>query len=153
MRVEVTFKMVNPDYDQEYADEYNFGKESVDNNKYNWSISWSFDDIHNVKVANGDMEYPYLEVDENPDNVKIAKVPWMCVRELYRDDELIGVIGVSKSLLDRRVVKTAKETRGIPTLVYYFHLKPGIPYFKSGDFLYLTEAEIPAELKRTNHQT
>ena len=39
MKAQITIKQLNPDYDSEYAKIYNFGRESADNNKANWSVT------------------------------------------------------------------------------------------------------------------
>ncbi len=41
IQVEIIFRGMNLDYDQDYADQYNFGKESEKNIKVNWKRSVS----------------------------------------------------------------------------------------------------------------
>lgn len=50
MEVQVNFKVINPEYSQEYADEYNGGKESESNWKYNWAVSYGLKDVQSVST-------------------------------------------------------------------------------------------------------
>ena len=40
MKLKIAFKQINSEYSQDYADEYQFGKESENNQKYHWSTSF-----------------------------------------------------------------------------------------------------------------
>ena len=46
MKVQISFKIVNEEYSQEYADQYDFGKEGIDNRKYHFSKTL---EVENVK--------------------------------------------------------------------------------------------------------
>ena len=66
MKLKISFKIINSDFDQEYANEYNWGKESVNNMKYNWSVSFQVDsDIDKVEINKNESLHYVDSSDEN----------------------------------------------------------------------------------------
>lgn len=53
MKVTITVKEVNPDFEQAYADQHHDGKESEDNIRYNWEDEFEIsEDVTNFSIRN-----------------------------------------------------------------------------------------------------
>ena len=52
MKAQISFRFINPDYSQEYADQYNGGKESESNWKYNEQFTRKIENIISVELIN-----------------------------------------------------------------------------------------------------
>lgn len=48
--VTISFRIINPDFNQKYADEYHAGEESESNHKYSWHVSYTIENIVSYKT-------------------------------------------------------------------------------------------------------
>mgnify|MGYP006909081545 CR=1 FL=1 len=141
MKLIVTFKQINPDFDQKYADEYNAGKESNNNMKYHWSRGFELSaDIEKVITRVGAFVIDNLLINEEKVEIRL---PNMKVLECISNNEVISSFAVSKKLL-KKTQKTYNEKYDI--MRFYFYINPREDYVQLGDKIYLLESEIPNEL-------
>jgi len=144
MKLFVTFKQQNPDFNKKYANEYHSGKESDGNWKDNWSIGFELPDkVEKIAIIEkGDLKV----LGKNEDGVEInASIPNMTILECFVNNEVVDKFAVSKDLIK----KTHKAYNGkYDTTRFYFYFKPREDYFKISDWLYVLEEDIPQILKK-----
>ena len=142
MRFEVCFRVVNPEYNRDYAVEYHFGEDTPDNSKYVYQDKYRINgDVTEWKIIRStvfNLEMIH-SVDKTKANFEIEK---MFVLELTTIDKLIK-LGVSESLLIRTY-----EPNDIKHDIcrFYFNIKDGIPFEKFGG-VYIDHNYLPNELR------
>ena len=100
MKLKISFKIINSDFDQEYANEYNWGKESVNNMKYNWSETIIVNsDIDKVEIN----ESENLHYVDSSDKNKIIDffLENQTILKCYKDNELFTQYSVSTGLIKK----------------------------------------------------
>lgn len=141
MRLQVTFKQLNPNFDQKYANQYHAGKESIDNMKHNWSRGYKLSvDIAKVILKDGTCLVDNLLINE--EKVELS-LPNMKILECVSENEVVSKFAVSKDLL-KKTQKTYNEKYKI--MRFYFYLNPREDYVQLGNKIYLLESDIPKEL-------
>jgi|SRR5690606_28651720 len=141
MRLQVTFKQPNPDFDQKYANQYHAGKESNENMKHNWSKGYELSvDIDKVILKDGALLVDNLLVNEEKVELNL---PSMKILECVSENEVVSKFAVSKDLL-KKTQKTYNEKYDI--MRFYFYLNPREDYVQLGENIYLLESDIPKEL-------
>ena len=141
MRLQVTFKQPNPDFDQKYANQYHAGKESNENMKHHWSKGFEVSvNIDEVILKDGTFLVDNLLVDE--EKVELS-LPNMKILECVSKSEVVNKFAVSKDLL-KKTQKTYNEKYDI--MRFYFYLNPREDYVQLGKNIYLLESDIPKEL-------
>lgn len=134
--------VINPNYNAEYEKEYGFLERQYENPKFESESSW--------RVENS-TEYRYredvaleLEYFENNERQKCS-LNNVCILEILSDEETLGKIIVSKSLVSSTTkIDRQKYDKGY----FYFYLKPDIEYARLTDFIYIASDEIPEEIKQ-----
>lgn len=146
MKLYVTFKRQNPDYNKDYAEEYHGGKESENNWKDDWSIGFKLDDIDKIAIIKGG-EISLRGKCRNEEKIDFL-VPNMTILECYTENHDVYKYAISKALL-KNTHKVFNEK--YDTMRFYFYLKPESDYFKIGDNCYVLKDDIPVELTNSMH--
>lgn len=133
MTVQISINIVNSEFNQDYADEYQFGEESVDNMKYHFSQSFEIDNIDKVSfVENSEILYELKKGIQ----LLFEKVTILCC---YQKEELIAAYSVSTELL----IKTHEIFKKGQNKKYcYFYLKDNIEFQKIGNHNYLIKENV-----------
>lgn len=139
MRIQITVKQQNKDFDKEYAEEYNFGKGSHGNWKDKWSegyeITKPIDDVHIFKNT----EYSFSL--ESGELIKLVNVN---ILTAYKNDEIVERFIISKSIIQRMLKPPVRENTN--TERYYFYLKPNKEIYKLSSNIYLNNDEVPESI-------
>lgn len=139
MRVDITFKRENPEYDQEYADEYHFGKESDNNWRYDFGESYSIDDVKSIELRKKTARV----IDGR------YQVPKVNTLFCYKENGTVIEVSVSKSLI-KKMQKTPSPKK-YDILRFYFYLKPvSSNVVRCGGLNFFDVADIPKELTLQN---
>lgn len=141
MKLVVTFIEKNPTYSKEYADQYQFGEESVDNPKniYRKSaeLSVDIDDL----AFNPQDKFRLLGTLENGKAIDITLEDistLVCVRH----SKIVSKFGISKSILEKTHNLYDKKYN---TTRFYFYISPDCDYDFLTNNLCLSNNEIPSE--------
>lgn len=138
MTIRLSFKCINEDYSQDYADQYHWGKESENNQKYYWSKSFDLIDVTEVSKP----EEPFTlraelddgtQLEKEIDNVHILRVKYEDGQKDY---------AVSKALLEKThdtYLKKEDKKR------FYFYLNSEREAVEVINGVYLTEEEAYGE--------
>lgn len=121
MRFRVIFKQKNQDFSKEYAEQYNFGKESNNNLKYLFDSTYGITvDVNEYSISEnsnyklqGTLDNGSL-IDETISNMKILKC-FDC------ENKHVSTFAVSVDLIDK-THKVYDKKHNITR--YYFYLKP-----------------------------
>lgn len=143
MKLFVTFKMQNPDYNKEYANEYNQGRESGNNPKDLFSDGHRLvDEVDSISVVK-DTDYNLIGLAGN--GIKISVIlPHMTVLKVYRDNKIITEYAVSNELVKRTL---PSENKKYNTTRFYFYLQPREDFVQLSERIYLLKKDLPNELK------
>ncbi|KAB1065973.1 hypothetical protein [Salibacter halophilus] len=139
MRLFVTFKQQNPDFNKEYADEYHFGKGSDGNWKDNWSEGLKCPkEVEKISInQKGTIK---LIAKSREGSSKSFTVDNMIILEGIVGSKIIYQFAVSKDL----VKKTHKAYNGkYDTTRFYFYFKSRNDYVKIEDSIYVLEEDLP----------
>ena len=142
MKLHITVKQQNPEFDQQYANQYHFGKESDGNWKYN--LNDGYEVRENIK------EFTILDEE----NFKLAGqkkieefeilIPNMTVINcLTADNRHIQVAAISKSLIKKKQITPNKKydlTR------IYFYLTEQAEFIHPFKIIYIAPTDFPKEL-------
>ena len=141
MKLIVTFKQLNSDFSQKYANAYNVGKESNGNMKYHWSRGYEVSVyIDKVILKAGSLFIDNLLINEEKVELNL---PNMKILECVSRNEVVNNFAVSKALL-KKTQKTYNEKYDI--MRFYFYLNSKEDYVQLGNKIYLHEPDIPEQL-------
>ncbi|SDY10216.1 hypothetical protein SAMN05444411_1256 [Lutibacter oricola] len=144
MRLQITIKQQNPNFNKDYADEYNFGKEGDGNWKDNWSRGYELqDEIEKLHIEKN-VEYNLVGKLENGKEINVL-IPNMTILKTVRNDKTISQVAISTDLVKRTLKTPYNEKYNITR--FYFYLKPRQDFFTIDNFTYILEKDIPKELK------
>ncbi len=138
MTISLSFKCIHKDYSQDYADQYHWGKESENNQKYHWAKSFDLIDVIDVSKP----EEPFklraeledgTQLEKELDNVQILRVKYEDGQKDY---------AVSKALLNK-TLDPYLEKEGKKRFYFYLNNKPEAVEVIDG--VYLTEEEAYGE--------
>lgn len=88
MKIQINFKVINADFDQEYANEYKDGKESDNNVKYHWACMYEQNDAKSVElIENGTFQLKGQFKDGTEFNLPIPNV---AIFRCFLEDGTIG---------------------------------------------------------------
>ena len=137
MKLIITFKQINDSFNQEYADQYDFGKESIDNQKYHWEHSFELvEEIDKISITkNQNIHYTGLDNGEKY-NVILEKVTLFTC---FKGDEIYSQYAVSDELLER-IHEVYKEKSN--TKYCYFYLKDREDYYNFEEHIYVLEVSV-----------
>jgi hypothetical protein len=133
MRIDVTFKRENPEYDQSYAEQYNFGQESDGNWRYDFQEAYSIDDVERFEIRKNTTRVI--------DRFEIPKVKSLIC---HRKDGTQVEISISKSLLRKTQKTPSPEKYGI--VRFYFYIKTGYDIIRHGDLSFFDAVDVPKDL-------
>ena len=137
MKLQITFQEANSDYSQDYAYEYQFGKESLDNEKYNWSNSFELEDIDKVEILNNQIA-DYIDKSNKLENLDLI-FEKLAVIQCIKSDKVMAQYGVSDELLKNAHKIYKKEN---DTLYYYFTLKDKLHFHHYEKHIYVLIEDI-----------
>jgi hypothetical protein len=142
MRVQISFKVINSNYDQEYADEYNFGKEGESNMKYDWETTYEIKEANSVElIENGTY---LLKGTLNNGRAFESQIPNVTIFRIHLKDGSMIEFAVSKSILNK-THQTHNEKYKIIRCYFYINSEP--KSIELTDKLVIDVNEIPDELK------
>jgi hypothetical protein len=140
MKVTVTVKEVNPEFDHELAERHHDGKESVDNVLYNWEDEFVISgDVKEFKIRNN-ATYD-LTVQLN-DEVRTYPVPGMTIVDCTLSDDAVTSCAFSRNLVkDTKKVVTRNED-----IHFFVFLKGGKEIVSPMTGVYIARKDFPEEL-------
>ncbi len=144
MKVIVTFKELNPDYDQEYANEYQDGNESESNWKVNWQDEPDpYEDVSEIRVLDNATYKLWGTINEKTDFS--YDIPNMTILECIKNDSQVLQFAVSKTLLKRTHKVYNNKYK---TMRFYFYFVPNSKQIMKDpvDGVYIFIENIPKEL-------
>ncbi len=142
MKVEIIFKELDPDYNQEYADTYQNGVESESNWKSLWKKSFGVEGNiikHNL-IESTNLRFK-IELGEN--GISNIELPDMCVLECTDGDNIVTQFAVSNSILDKTYYT---EPKGRNKFYFYFYIKNNTKWKVLNDVIYIDEKDFPNEI-------
>jgi hypothetical protein len=141
MIIDVSFKVVNSDFDQEYADLYNWGEPGSDNWKYNKIDKYRIENVKSFS-QNQYSSFKISGINENGEQeiIIINNVFHLCC-EL--DDGNIEDYFVSKELI--KSIHLTKESKGKGR--FYFYLYDSIPFCTIYKTSYINLNDLPDSIK------
>jgi len=143
MKAQISFRFINPDYSQEYADQYNGGKESESNWKYNEQFTRKIENIISVELINpGTFHLIGNFANKNID----IQIPNITIFRCFYENGTHEDFAVSKSVLNK-AQKTPNEKYQIIRCYFYINSEP--KSIKFGENLVLGVNELPDELKNS----
>lgn len=140
MKVTITVKEVNPDFDQELADKINDGHESEDNIRYNWEDEFEVKhDVKDFSIRNNEI---YTLEGMNGEEAFSYEIPAMTIIDC------IGVNGeVSRFAASRKLIKDSRkniEKKG--DIHFFLFLKGGHKHVNPMPGIYISQKDFPSEL-------
>ncbi len=144
MKLNVSFKLINPDFDIENAKVYHNGKETENNHKYLWDETLTVEnEIDNYEIIE-DGEYSInnanVENGNNPIHFKN-----LVILKCLKNGNVVQKFSVSKDLLEKKQV-TPNKKYNITRI--YFYLKPSNEIIKITDGFYVLKKDIPKDFLR-----
>jgi len=140
MKAQISFRFINPDYSQEYADQYQGGKESESNWKYNKAVGWEVKDVSSVELMDDAVYHLSGDFKEGGSfDIPISNVKLLRCHKENGDDEDFAV---SKSIYNH-LHQTESKNHKIIYCYFYINSEPPGQVF---DTVALAINEIPEEL-------
>lgn len=140
MKAQISFRFINPDYDQKYADQYQGSRESESNWKFIESFTRKFENVLSVELINpGTFHLIGNFANKNID----VQIPNVAIFRCHYENGIHKDLAVSKSVLNK-AQKTPNEKYQI--IRCYFYIKSDSECIKVGDNLVLDIVELPKEL-------
>jgi hypothetical protein len=141
MKVQVNFKIINPDYNQSYADHYHEGKESESNVKYTFAVSYGINDVNYVSIIeNEGFVLKGKFEDQKAFELKIENV---LIYRCHFENDSYEDFAVSKSILN----KTHEAMKsGYDVKRFYFYINSIPASIQLSNNLIVDHRDIPKEL-------
>ena len=140
MRLNVSIKQKNDDYSQEYADEYEFGNESVNNQKYKWSVSFDYEkEIDEISILDNQELIILNPYQDNDDDEMKLLLKDMKVLKCLKNEIVIEEYCVSHKLIER-YIDTSKDKKS--KTYFNFYLKDRADYIEFGRNIYALKSDI-----------
>jgi hypothetical protein len=138
MKLKISFKIINSDFDQEYANEYNWGKESANNMKYHWSVSFQVNsDIDEIEI-NKNESLHYVD-SYNKNKIIEFFLENQTILKCYKDNELFTQYSVSTGLIKKIQEIYQKRTK---TKHCYFYLKDNLEIIELKNHIYVLKEDL-----------
>jgi len=138
MKLSIHFYLLNEDFSQEHADANHGGKESENNQKFEWEDELEVNDLSQIEIlrkATFNIQ-GYLPTDELFD---LPLTNMLAVKLTTQNNE-IAYLGVSESILD-----SFEETKGEQTIIHIY-IKDYEPHGELMPGVYVASKEFPKEL-------
>ena len=138
MKVNVTFKELNPDFNQEYADEYHMGEESDGNRKVIWSKTYETDNnIDETKIAeNGTVPVKYNKSGKS----FIKNFKGMTILECHSGEAKVVAFAASKNIIDSIIQHKNSNSK---KSYFTFYLKPEMIKTELVDGIFINKEDFP----------
>ncbi len=121
MKVQINFKILNPEYNRKYAKRYHEGKESESNSKYTWAVRYELNEVDSVSfIENEDF---ILTVEDDDGKEFEFKIPNVVIFRCYIKGGNQRDFAVSKSILNKTHQAT-NETYKTIRFYYYINSEP-----------------------------
>jgi hypothetical protein len=140
MKVTITVKEVNPDFDQELADKENDGHESKHNIRYNWEDEFEVtEDIKDFAIRNNEIYTLEGLQDDEPFSYEIPSMTII---------ECLGTNGsVTRFAASRKLIKDTKKNVDKKGDIHFFmFLKGGHDHVNPMTGVYISAKDFPKEL-------
>jgi hypothetical protein len=142
MKGHLSFKVINPDYDQEYANEYHEGEESESNWKYLWAKEYLIEDVDSVElIEDGNFRLKGKYKDGGTIDINI---PHVVIFRFFKTDGITVDFAVSKSILNKTHQVTNEKFKVIRC---YFYINSSPESTELSDSLIINIDEIPEQLR------
>lgn len=139
MRLRVSIKQKNDEYSKDYADQYQFGEESVDNQKYNFNTSFDFqtniDSIELLENQNLIIEGKYEDKNET---IKF-QLKNMTVLNCIKDNSIYEMYAVSNDFIQQSHKASKEKTN---KTYFTFYLKDTKDFENFGNNIYALKKDI-----------
>jgi hypothetical protein len=143
MKVIVSFKEQNPDYNKEYADTYHCGLESENNWKLNWQTALTIEGEIKETLIKDDTDFILKGSYKDSGEKFEFSIPNMKEFRVIFKNGNTSSFAVSKSLLKSTYHNKNEKYN---TSQYYFYFKPESDFIMPLDGLYIDTNDIPKEL-------
>lgn len=138
MKLHISFKQINSDYSQDYANQYNFGEESYNNQKYHWAISFEInEEVDKISInKNQNVIFNNFIEDGKHYDLVAKKVTLI---QIYKRDKVYAQYVISDELLDNihEVYKEKTDKK-----YCYFYLRDNIEFVNIKEHTYIIEDDI-----------
>jgi hypothetical protein len=142
MKVTLTVKEVNPEFDREYAEKQHDGKESEDNILYNWEDEFEVSgDVKEFKVRNNAPYILHVQMEADKE-VKTYEIPSMTLVDCILEDGSFTTCAFSRSL----VKDTKKVQHKNGNIHFYVFLKGGKEIVNPITGIYIAAKDFPSDL-------
>lgn len=142
MKAQINFKVINPDFNQEYANEYNFGKENENNTKYEWEKRYEIINTTSVELINTST-YKLKGKHEDGEVFEIS-IPNVTIFRFHLESGSDLDFAVSKSLLNK-THQVSNEKYNTTRCYFYINSEPERIVLTGN--LIINVNELPDELK------
>ncbi|MCX6313078.1 MAG: hypothetical protein NT084_15775 [Bacteroidetes bacterium] len=140
MKVSITVKEVNPDFDQAYADKENEGHETEDNIRYNWEDEFDVkDEVKDFGIRNNEI---YLLEGMNGNEKFSFEIPSMTIVECIGENGAVTQFAASRKLIKDTKKNIDKEGN----VQFYIFLKGGHEHINPIPGIYISKKDFPKAL-------
>lgn len=142
MKVTLTVKEVNPEFDREFAEQQHDGKESEDNILYTWEDEFEVSgDVQEFKIRNNATYQMHVQMEADK-AVKTFDIPSMTLVDCVLDDGTVTTCAFSRS-----IVKDTKKVVDKKNNIHFFvFLKGGKQIVNPMTGIYITAKDFPTDL-------
>lgn len=141
MQVQVGFIKINPEYDQQYADEYHFEKESENNSRSNWGSEYGLKNVKSVSLID-DEHFLLKGQSENGQDFEYL-IPDVLIFRCMFEDGAKREFAVSKSIL-KNTHQARNEKYDVTR--FYFYINPEPEWVPLDRNLCVDLKDVPKEL-------
>lgn len=117
MKIQIHYTALNSSFDQEYANEYHFGKESESNTKSQWGASYLLKNVLSIELIEKTAFALRIENMRNS-KVEFLNIPEVCTLRCHFTDNTSRDFSISHSLLQ----KTHQITKKDGKVYFYFYI-------------------------------
>lgn len=142
MKTQISFKILNPEFDQDYANQYQEGKESDGNRKYDSAVTHEIENVASVELIDNGIYN--LKVKYKTGEIKQIPIMNVSIFKLVLVDGKTVEFGVSKSILQK--THQAQNSK-YKVIRCYFYVNSEPASVELGNNLLINVDEIPEELK------
>ena len=140
MKVQINFKLINPDFSQEYANQYQEGKESESNWKYSWAVGYELKDVKSVSLIENE---DYVLRGKLSDSEFEFHIPNVLIYRCEMENGTKEDFAVSKSVINKTHQANNEKYK---TTRFYFYINEKPSSVELGKNLIVDEKDIPKEL-------
>jgi hypothetical protein len=140
MKVTITVKEINPDFDQQLADKENDGHESEDNIRYNWEDEFEVkNDVTDFTVKNNEV---YILEGMKGEEKFSFEIPSMTIVECVGENGVVTQFAASRKLI--KDTKKVIDKKG--NIHFFIFLKGGHAHVNPVLGVYISEKDFPMDL-------